>query len=68
MTQRDLAAAAGISYVHIARLEQSRGGPPYPSTLAKLATALEVSPGWLETGTGLPRRATIAACESRHLP
>jgi DNA-binding Xre family transcriptional regulator len=44
MTQRELAAAAGVSYVTISRMENEQGGPVKPPTLRKLSTALSVLP------------------------
>lgn len=43
LTQRELAARAGVNYVQISRIE--RGDvEPYPSTVRKLAAALNVAP------------------------
>ena len=42
LSQRDLAQKAGVSHVTIARIEL--GQEPYPSTVRKLARALEVDP------------------------
>ena len=44
LSQRELAARSGIAYVTIARIESGQGGPPYPSTVRKLAAALGVKP------------------------
>jgi transcriptional regulator with XRE-family HTH domain len=43
LTQRELAAKAGVTYVQISRIE--RGAvDPYPGTARKLAAALGVAP------------------------
>jgi transcriptional regulator with XRE-family HTH domain len=52
LSQDDLAAASGVPKVTISRIENDRYGPPRPSTLRKLAGALEVDPGWLLFGNG----------------
>lgn len=41
--QIDLAAKAGISWRHLIRIEQDRGGVTKPGTVARLAEALGVS-------------------------
>jgi transcriptional regulator with XRE-family HTH domain len=43
LTQRELAAAAGVTYVQICRIETGKA-QPYPSTVRKLAQALDVAP------------------------
>ena len=43
VTQRDLAAQAGLGQGTVSKLERSERGA-YPQTLQKLAVALEVSP------------------------
>lgn len=43
LTQRELAAKAGISQVQLSRIE-AHGVDAYPSTARKLATALGVRP------------------------
>ena len=44
MTQKELAAAAGVSYITISRIENGQSGPVKPPTLRKLSTALGVLP------------------------
>ncbi len=44
LTQKQLAAAAGISYVTVSRMENDSAGPVKPPTLRKLADALGVAP------------------------
>jgi transcriptional regulator with XRE-family HTH domain len=46
LSQRDLSKLAGVSRVTIARLEAG-GDDPYPRTVRKLATALNVDPATL---------------------
>lgn len=46
MTQRELAARAGITHVQISRIENG-DAEPYPSTVRKLAAALNVEPAEL---------------------
>lgn len=56
-TQEQLAALAGISRVHLARLETgSRGKRPHPDRVKSLAAALQVDPEWLQFGSKLPRQ------------
>ncbi len=43
LTQRELAAKAGVTYVQISRIERGEA-EPYPGTVRKLATALGVAP------------------------
>ena len=51
MTQVDLAERAGISPVTVARLETDDGEiRPRPTTVRRLAKALEVDPAWLLFG------------------
>lgn len=56
LTQADLAARAGISRVHLARLETGGIGTrrPRPAMVRVLAAALEVDPEWLAFGSTLP--------------
>jgi DNA-binding XRE family transcriptional regulator len=48
VSQRDLAGLAGITQSTVLRLENGRH-PPLPSTIRKLARALEVTPAALTT-------------------
>ncbi len=48
-SQEDLAAAAGVPVVTISRIENGHA-QPRPSTVRKLASALDVDPGWLLFG------------------
>ncbi len=48
-SQEDLAAAAGVPVVTISRIENGHA-QPRPSTIRKLAGALNVDPGWLLFG------------------
>ncbi len=50
MSQEDLARAADVTEATISRIENDRYGPPRPSTIRKLAGALNVEPGWLLFG------------------
>lgn len=43
LTQRELAAIAGVTYVQISRIERGEADP-YPTTVRKLAAALKVAP------------------------
>ncbi len=56
LTQKQLAAEAGISYVTVSRMENGSAGPVKPPTLRKLADALGVAPevllSWGDDGTG----------------
>lgn len=56
LTQRELAARAGISRVHLARLETGGFGTRRPrrETVHALAAALEVDPEWLAFGSKMP--------------
>ena len=58
MSQGELGAAAGLSQAAVSRLEHGGGAPP-TDTLARLAAALGVEPGWLSdvAGGASPRRA-----------
>ena len=49
LTQKELAAKAGVSYVTISRMENGSAGPVKPPTLRKLADALGVAPDLLIT-------------------
>ena len=49
LTQKELAAKAGVSYVTISRMENGSAGPVKPPTLRKLADALDVAPDVLIT-------------------
>jgi transcriptional regulator with XRE-family HTH domain len=42
MRQVDLAEAAGMSWRHLIRMEQGRGGEPKLETLERIAAALDV--------------------------
>lgn len=53
MRQVDLAAAAGISWRHLIRIEQGRGGEPKFETLRRIADALHVDVAEL-TGDDAP--------------
>ena len=44
LSQRELAAEAGISPATVLKIEQDAVDKPHPRTLRKLAEALEVSP------------------------
>jgi len=44
LSQVDLAQKAGVTEATISRLEQSGHSPPRPSTIRKLADALEIAP------------------------
>lgn len=50
MTQAELAEKAGVSWVTVARIETEEQANPRPSTVRRLAAALEVDPGWLLLG------------------
>lgn len=50
LSQEELAAASGVSVVTISRLENDQQEAPRPSTIRKLAKALDVAPGWLLFG------------------
>ncbi len=52
MTQRELAAASGLSLRSITLIEQDKQ-EPHPSTLRKLADALDVEPAKLIEGRPL---------------
>jgi transcriptional regulator with XRE-family HTH domain len=49
MSQADLAQRAGVTEATISRLEQPGHAPPRPSTVRKLAAALEIAPHQLYT-------------------
>ena len=49
MNQRQLAQAAGVTKTTLVKLENNRS-QPHPSTLGKLAEALDVSPADLMEG------------------
>ncbi len=49
LTQEELAASAGLTTAAVARIERNEANPR-PSTLRKLAQALEVSPSELVRG------------------
>ncbi len=49
LTQEELAASAGLTTAAVARIERNEANPR-PSTLRKLAEALEVSPSELVRG------------------
>jgi len=51
LTQRELAAKAGVTYVQISRIERGKV-EPYPSTIRKLAAALGVAPSDLMAPEG----------------
>jgi transcriptional regulator with XRE-family HTH domain len=52
LTQKELAEAAGVSYVTISRMENGQGGPVKPPTLRKISNALGLTPETLiEWGT-----------------
>lgn len=57
LTQHELADRAGISRIHLARLETDKAGAVQPRvpTIRKLAAALEVDAEWLRAGSKLPR-------------
>ncbi len=44
LTQKELAAKAGVSYVTVSRMENGSAGPVKPPTLRKLADALGLDP------------------------
>ncbi|MDP9357291.1 MAG: helix-turn-helix domain-containing protein, partial [Chloroflexota bacterium] len=44
LTQKELAAQAGVSYVTLSRMENGSGGPVRPPTLRKIAEALDLAP------------------------
>jgi transcriptional regulator with XRE-family HTH domain len=51
MTQDELADASGVQVVTISRIENDRqAGQPRLTTIRKLATALDVDPGWIMFG------------------
>ncbi len=51
MTQATLAHAAGVSLITVTRLENAgEDANPRPSTVKKLAEALDVDPAWLLFG------------------
>ena len=50
LSQDNLAEMSGVPKVTISRVENSRYGPPRPSTVRRLATALGVTPAWLLYG------------------
>lgn len=56
LTQHELAALAGISRIHLARMETDARGTNQPRvpTIRKLAGALGVDAEWLRTGTKVP--------------
>jgi len=56
LTQRELAAKAGVTYVQISRIERG-AAEPYPGTVRKLATALGVAP----TDLMEPEQGKVAA-------
>ncbi len=49
-SQVDLSKLSGVPVVTISRIENNRFGPPKPSTVRKLASALDVEPSWLLYG------------------
>ncbi|MFL5963904.1 MAG: helix-turn-helix domain-containing protein [Gaiellaceae bacterium] len=49
LSQRTLSAAAGVTYAYICRIERGTRTPSL-EVIRHLATALEVSPRWIETG------------------
>ena len=44
LSQADLAQKAGVTEATISRLEQPGHSPPRPSTIRKLAAALDIAP------------------------
>ncbi len=52
LSQEDLATRSGVPVVTISRAENDRFEMPRPSTVRKLAQALDVAPGWLLFGEG----------------
>ena len=49
--QEDLSAASGVAVVTISRLESGHGDSPRPSTIRRLADALDVDASWLVFGS-----------------
>jgi transcriptional regulator with XRE-family HTH domain len=49
-SQADLSKRSTVPVVTISRIENNRFGPPKPSTVRKLAEALDVDPAWLLYG------------------
>ncbi|CAN5298218.1 hypothetical protein BH23CHL1_BH23CHL1_19120 [soil metagenome] len=50
LSQEDLSAASTLPVVTISRIENDHPSEPRPSTIKKLAQALDVSPAWLMFG------------------
>ena len=50
LSQGDLAKRAGVAVITINRIENGHGDDPRPSTVRKIAKALEVDPRWLMFG------------------
>lgn len=63
MTQKDLASKVGITQPTLSDLE--KGESTATSHIAKIASALEVSPLWLETGRGPKFIEAAANSDSR---
>ncbi len=62
LSQEDLAGVSGVPVVTISRMENAPAGrQPRPSTVRKLADALEVDPGWLLFGDDDPAGKMPAA-------
>ncbi len=58
LTQKELSERAGVPVVTISRIETAwRGFRPYPSTVRKLAAALEVDARWLMFGDSAPEES-----------
>ncbi len=53
---RELAEASGVPASTISDLEHGRSSNSVGPNLVKLAAALQVDTGWLQTGNGLPMR------------
>lgn len=50
LSQQELADLSGVSRVAIARIEAGTNTNPRPSTIRRLAVALDVAPTWLMYG------------------
>lgn len=50
LTQQDVATTADVPVITISRLENEHSTGPRPSTIRKLAAALDVDPAWLMFG------------------
>lgn len=55
-TQARLSALSGVPLSTLKNIERGATKEPHPPTLDLLAQTLDIDPGWLRTGDGLPIR------------